>query len=66
MRCSTPTGDGFTITYTIEEGPRYKIADVAVNVGDAQLDSGDLIAKVRTGVGDYYDCHQGRQDRSSS
>jgi len=48
-------GDGFTITYTIDEGPRYKIADVAVNVGDAQLDSGDLIAKVRTGVGDYYD-----------
>ncbi|WP_374333024.1 outer membrane protein assembly factor BamA, partial [Aestuariivirga sp.] len=48
-------GDGFTITYTIDEGPRYKIADVAVNVGDAQLDSKDLISQVRTGVGDYYD-----------
>ena len=48
-------GDGFIITYTIDEGPRYKVADVAVNVGDAQLDSKDLIAKVRTGVGDYYD-----------
>jgi outer membrane protein insertion porin family len=51
----TESGDGFIITYTLEEGPRYTIADVAVNVGDAQLDSKDLIAKVRTGVGDYYD-----------
>jgi outer membrane protein insertion porin family len=51
----TPDGSGFTITYTIEEGPRYKIADVAVNIGEAQLDPADLTAKVRTGVGDYYD-----------
>ena len=50
-----PDGSGFTITYTIEEGPRYKVADVAVNVGEAQLESADLIKKVRTGVGDYYD-----------
>ena len=48
-------GDGFIITYTIEEGPRYKIADVAVNIGDQQMDSAELIDKVRTGVGDYYD-----------
>lgn len=48
-------GSGFTITYTVEEGQRYKVADVAVNVGEAQLDSGDLISKVRTSVGDYYD-----------
>jgi outer membrane protein insertion porin family len=48
-------GEGFTITYTVEEGQRYKVADVAVNIGEAQLDSGDLAAKVRTSVGDYYD-----------
>ena len=48
-------GDGFIVTYTLDEGPRYKIADVAVNVGAAQLDSADLIPQVRTGVGDYYD-----------
>ena len=48
-------GEGFTITYTVEEGQRYKVADVAVNVGEAQLDSDDLAAKVRTSVGDYYD-----------
>lgn len=48
-------GDGFIITYTIDEGPRYKIADVAVNVGEAQLDQKDLAAQVKTGVGQYYD-----------
>ena len=48
-------GSGFTITYTIEEGQRYKVADVAVNVGDAQLDTDELVSKVRTGVGDYFD-----------
>ena len=50
-----PDATGFTITYTIEEGQRYKIADVAVNVGDAQLESDELVSKVRTGVGDYFD-----------
>ena len=55
-------GAGFTITYTIEEGQRYKIADVAVNVGDAQLDTQELASKVRTGVGDYFDAT--RVDRS--
>ena len=48
-------GDGFIITYTIDEGPRYKIADVAVNIGDQQLDQKDLASQVRTGVGEYYD-----------
>ena len=48
-------GTGFTITFTVEEGPRYTVADVAVNVGDAQLDSGDLIDGVKTGVGQDYD-----------
>ncbi|MFM8745782.1 MAG: outer membrane protein assembly factor BamA [Aestuariivirga sp.] len=50
-----PDASGFTITYTIEEGPRYKIADVAVNVGDANLDTPPLIKEVKTGVGDYFD-----------
>jgi outer membrane protein insertion porin family len=48
-------GSGFTITYTIEEGQRYKVADVAVDVGDAQLDTDELVSKVRTSVGDYFD-----------
>lgn len=48
-------GSGFRITYTIEEGQRYRIADVTVNVGEAQLESDELVQKVRTGVGDYFD-----------
>jgi outer membrane protein insertion porin family len=55
-------GSGFTITYTIEEGQRYKVADVAVDVGEAQLDTGELVAKVRTSVGDYFDAN--RVDRT--
>ena len=51
----SPDGEYFNITYTIEEGPKYKIADVAVNVGDANLDPEDLKKAVRTGVGDVYD-----------
>ena len=48
-------GDRFDITFTLEEGPRYTVADVAVNVGDAQLQSDGLIPTVKTGVGDFYD-----------
>jgi outer membrane protein insertion porin family len=51
----SPDGDHFVITFTLEEGPRYTVADVAVNVGEAQLESGGLIENVRTGVGDFYD-----------
>jgi outer membrane protein insertion porin family len=49
-----PDASGFTITYTIEEGPRYKIADVAVNVGEATLETDELVKQVKTGVGDYF------------
>ncbi len=51
----SPDADHFTITYTVEEGPRYTVADVAVNVGDAQLDPNGLIENVKTGVGEFYD-----------
>jgi outer membrane protein insertion porin family len=50
-----PDNSGFVITYTVEEGQRYKIADVAVNVGEAQLESKDLAAQVKTEAGDYFD-----------
>ncbi len=53
-----PDGSSFTVTYTVEEGPRYTVADVAVNIGDAQLQSDGLIENVRTGVGDYYDASE--------
>lgn len=51
----TPDGEHFIITFTIEEGPRYKVADVAVSVGDANLDAESLRPGVRTGVGQDYD-----------
>lgn len=50
-----PDGSKFDISFTLEEGQRYTVADVAVNVGDVQLESGGLISSVKTGVGDYYD-----------
>lgn len=58
----SPDNDHFIITFTLEEGQRYTVADVAVNVGDAQLDPDGLIRSVKTGVGDYYDAS--RVDKS--
>ena len=48
-------GNGFTIDITVNEGPRYAIGDVAVNVGNTNLNGNALRRKVRTGVGDTYD-----------
>jgi len=50
-----PSGVGFLINIAIEEGPRYTISDVAVNVGTANLNGAELRRKVRTGVGDVFD-----------
>lgn len=51
----SPDGEYFDIVITVEEGPRYSIADVAVNVGDADLDADGLRRVIKTGVGDDYD-----------
>lgn len=49
-------GKGFVITITVDEGPRYTVHDVAVNIGtNTTLNGNALRSKVRTGVGDYYD-----------
>ncbi len=45
----------FVINFAIEEGPRYTVADVAVNIGDANLEPDKLRKVVKTGVGDSYD-----------
>jgi outer membrane protein insertion porin family len=50
----SPDGDYFEIEFVVEEGPRYKIADVAVNIGDTNLDPERLKAVIKTGVGDDY------------
>ncbi len=48
-------GDGFAIDFVVEEGPRYTVADVAVNIGDTNLEPEALRKQVKTGVGDTYD-----------
>ena len=50
----SPDGDYFEINFVVEEGPRYTIADVAVNIGDTNLDPERLKAVIKTGVGDDY------------
>ena len=49
-----PDGSAFEINFTVEEGPRYTVADVAVDVGKANLDPNGLTRVVKTGVGDTY------------
>ncbi len=48
-------GTSFAVNFRINEGPRYSVGDVAVNVGDANLDPDGLRSVVKTGVGDTYD-----------
>jgi outer membrane protein insertion porin family len=50
----TDDGQSFVIDFVVNEGPRYSIADVAINVGDSNLDSNALARRVKTGVGDTY------------
>ncbi len=49
-----PDGNSFEINFSIEEGPRYSVADVAVDVGNANLDPKGLSRVVKTGVGDTF------------
>jgi outer membrane protein insertion porin family len=50
----SPAGDYFEIAFVVEEGPHYTIADVAVNIGDTNLDPERLAKVIKTGVGDDY------------
>jgi outer membrane protein insertion porin family len=50
----TDDGESFIIDFVVNEGPRYSIADVAINVGENNLDADKLKRKVSTGVGDTY------------
>jgi outer membrane protein insertion porin family len=45
----------FIVNFDIKEGPQYQVKDVAVAIGDANLDPSGLKAVVKTGVGDTYD-----------
>ena len=51
----SPNGDYFEINIVLEEGVHYTISDVAVNIGDTNLDPEKLTPVIKTGVGDSYD-----------
>jgi outer membrane protein insertion porin family len=50
-----PDGKDIVITFTVDEGPLYKIGDVAVNKGDTNLDEDGLRTSVSTNPGDDFD-----------
>ncbi len=58
----TDDGQSFVIDFVVNEGPRYTIADVAINIGDNNLNADALSRKVSTGVGDTYNA--AKVDRS--
>lgn len=51
----TSDGEHFDINITINEGPHYTVSDVAVDIGQSNLDPEKLREVVKTGVGDSYD-----------
>ncbi len=51
----TPEGDGFFITFTVDEGPRYRFGEIAVDSRVRDLDPAALEALVETETGDIYD-----------
>ena len=51
----SPDGDHFVINFAVEEGPQYVISDVAVEIGNTNLDPERLKSVIKTGVGDSYD-----------
>jgi outer membrane protein insertion porin family len=51
----SPDRDGFFVTYTIEEGPRYEVGRVAVNSQLRHLDAETVRNVVPIAEGDWYD-----------
>ncbi len=50
-----PDGESFIVTFTIDEGPQYKIGDVQVDSSEAGLSPDRLRKVVETHPGDIYD-----------
>ncbi len=50
----TPEGDGFVVTFTIEEGDRYALSDVAINSEIPDLSPEELRGVVSTEAGETY------------
>jgi len=50
-----PDGESFYITFTLEEGPLYKLSTVTINQGETSLDPNQLRSAVVSGTGEDYD-----------
>jgi outer membrane protein insertion porin family len=50
-----PDGKNYVITFTLEEGPLYRIGDVSVNRGQTPLDATGLQKAVTTNPGEDFD-----------
>src|SRR5688500_2685865 len=49
-----PDGESFFISFSVEEGPEYKVGAVAVNTGNTNLDPNALNRHVKTDSGSRY------------
>ena len=57
-----PDREGFFITITVREGPRYRFGKLTVDSRLPKIDSGELTAAVKANTGDRYNA--GKIDRS--
>lgn len=53
-----PDGESFYITFTVEEGPQYDLAEVAVNTGETTLDPQALQDALMVYKGQRYDANK--------
>jgi len=51
----TPKKDGFIVTFTVDEGQRYKFGKVDVNIKLKDLPRADVLPLLRVHSGDWYD-----------
>jgi len=54
----TPSRDGFIITFTLDEGERYKFGHIGLNIGLKDLKPEDLQPLLTTQDGDWYNADQ--------
>ncbi|HZU88299.1 MAG TPA: outer membrane protein assembly factor BamA, partial [Stellaceae bacterium] len=51
----TPSGKGFIITYTVDEGPRYRFGKIAVNIKLKGLPQAAVLPLLQVHSGEWYD-----------
>lgn len=61
---SDASGQWATLTFVIDEGPRYKIRDVSV-VGNKKYDATQLLAMLKLQTGDYFNLAKMQMDENN-